>query len=186
MPASDDGTVCGRATKASSTGRDDESVSLIASPMTGKDDESRPTPCRGRSPASMLRHRIQLGQPATAKVAANLVRLLSYNDKYPVTMGEVLVIDVEPGWKKATRITFPGKGHHEPGLLPGDIVFVIGEKAHAVFWRNGNDLIVHQWNSLLEARTGKTLVLTTLKQKWDVFHVLLISGQIRIIIVTFM
>ncbi|GAB2269411.1 hypothetical protein Dimus_004329 [Dionaea muscipula] len=79
-------------------------------------------------------------------------------------MGEVLVIDVEPGWKKATRITFPGKGHHEPGSLPGDIVFVIGEKAHAVSRRNGNDPIVHQWNSFFEARTGKTLVLTTLKQ----------------------
>ncbi|GAB2280347.1 hypothetical protein Dimus_014984 [Dionaea muscipula] len=80
----------------------------------------------------------------------------------PVIMGEVLAVDVEPGWKKGTRITFPGKGHHEPGLQPGDIVFVIEEKPHPIFKRNGNDLIVHQRISLLEALTGKTLVLTTL------------------------
>ncbi|KAL9250846.1 DnaJ homolog subfamily B member 4-like protein [Drosera capensis] len=80
----------------------------------------------------------------------------------PATVAEVLAVDVEPGWKKGTRITFPGKGHHEPGLMPGDIVFVIDVKPHPVFKRSGNDLIVNQKISLLEALTGKTLTITTL------------------------
>lgn len=71
-------------------------------------------------------------------------------------------IDVRPGWKKGTKITFPEKGNQEPGLLPGDLIFVIDEKPHPTFKRDGNDLLVHQKLSLLEALTGKTLSLTTL------------------------
>jgi len=74
----------------------------------------------------------------------------------------VLGIDVRPGWKKGTKITFPEKGNQEPGLLPGDLIFVIDEKPHPTFKRDGNDLLVHQKLSLLEALTGKTLSLTTL------------------------
>ena len=74
----------------------------------------------------------------------------------------MLGIDVRPGWKKGTKITFPEKGNQEPGLLPGDLIFVIDEKPHPTFKRDGNDLLVHQKLSLLEALTGKTLSLTTL------------------------
>lgn len=71
-------------------------------------------------------------------------------------------IDIKPGWKKGTRITFPEKGNQEMGMAPGDLVFVVDEKPHAVFKRNGNDLIVNRRISLLEALTGKTLELVTL------------------------
>ena len=74
----------------------------------------------------------------------------------------MLGIDIRPGWKKGTKITFPEKGNQEPGLLPGDMIFVIDEKPHPTFKRDGNDLLVHQKLSLLEALTGKTLNLTTL------------------------
>ena len=77
-------------------------------------------------------------------------------------MEEVLAIHIKPGWKKGTKITFPEKGNHEPGSAPGDLIFVIDEKPHALFKRDGNDLIIHQKISLLDALTGKTLKLTTL------------------------
>ncbi|GMJ13145.1 hypothetical protein like AT1G59725 [Hibiscus trionum] len=78
------------------------------------------------------------------------------------TVDEILKIDIKPGWKKGTKITFPGKGNHEPGFTPSDLIFVIDEKPHAVFKRDGNDLVVNQKISLLEALTGSTLSLTTL------------------------
>ncbi|CAI0385329.1 unnamed protein product, partial [Linum tenue] len=50
----------------------------------------------------------------------------------------------------------------EPGIIPADLVFVIDEKPHRVFTRDGNDLVVSQKISLAEALTGYTAHLTTL------------------------
>lgn len=75
---------------------------------------------------------------------------------------EILTIDIKPGWKKGTKITFPEKGNEQPGVIPADIVFVIDEKPHPVFKRDGNDLIVTQKISLVEALTGYTAHLTML------------------------
>ncbi|KAI7985704.1 hypothetical protein LOK49_LG14G00800 [Camellia lanceoleosa] len=75
---------------------------------------------------------------------------------------EILTIEVKPGWKKGTKITFPEKGNQEPGVIPADLIFVIDEKPHALYIRDGNDLMVSQEISLVEALTGKTLELTTL------------------------
>lgn len=83
----------------------------------------------------------------------------------PTTVEEVLAIHIKPGWKKGTKITFPEKGNYEHGAAPGDLVFVIEEKPHAVFKRDGNDLVINQKISLLDALTGKTIGLTTLDER---------------------
>lgn len=75
---------------------------------------------------------------------------------------EILTIEIKPGWKKGTKITFPEKGNQEHGVIPADLVFVVDEKPHAVYRREGNDLVVNQELSLLESLTGKTLDFTTL------------------------
>lgn len=77
-------------------------------------------------------------------------------------MEEILTIDIKPGWKKGTKITFPEKGNEQPNVIPADLVFIIDEKPHGVFTRDGNDLIVTQKISLAEALTGYTAHLTTL------------------------
>lgn len=75
---------------------------------------------------------------------------------------EILTIEVKPGWKKGTKITFPEKGNEQPNVVPADVVFIIEEKSHRVFTRDGQDLIVTQKISLVEALTGYTVRLTTL------------------------
>lgn len=75
---------------------------------------------------------------------------------------EILSIEIKPGWKKGTKITFPEKGNEQPGMIPADLVFVIDEKPHSTFTRDGNDLVVTQKISLAEALTGYTVHLTTL------------------------
>ncbi|KAL9246430.1 hypothetical protein vseg_019965 [Gypsophila vaccaria] len=80
----------------------------------------------------------------------------------PSTVEEVLAIDIKPGWKTGTKITFPEKGNQERGLAPGDLIFVIDEKPHPTFKRDGNDLLITMKISLVEALTGTTLTLTTL------------------------
>ncbi|KAA8515216.1 hypothetical protein F0562_018395 [Nyssa sinensis] len=75
---------------------------------------------------------------------------------------EILTIDIKPGWKKGTKITFPEKGNEQPNVIPADLIFIIDEKPHSVFTREGNDLVVTQKISLAEALTGYTVHITTL------------------------
>lgn len=79
-----------------------------------------------------------------------------------IQLEEILTIDIKPGWKKGTKITFPEKGNEQPNVIPADLVFIIDEKPHSVFTRDGNDLIVTQKITLAEALTGYTVHLTTL------------------------
>ncbi|KAL2341846.1 hypothetical protein Fmac_009786 [Flemingia macrophylla] len=77
---------------------------------------------------------------------------------------EILNIEIHPGWKKGTKITFPEKGNQQPNVIAADIVFIIDEKPHGVFTRDGNDLVVTQKISVSEAEalTNYTIQLTTL------------------------
>ncbi|CAD5178177.1 unnamed protein product [Musa acuminata subsp. malaccensis] len=64
------------------------------------------------------------------------------------TTVDEMSIDVRPGWKFC------------PHIIPADIVFIIDEKPHNVFTREGNDLIATHKISLVEALTGYTVQLT--------------------------
>ncbi|KAK6917605.1 Chaperone DnaJ, C-terminal [Dillenia turbinata] len=75
---------------------------------------------------------------------------------------EILTIEVKPGWKKGTKITFPEKGNEQPNVIPADLVFIIDEKPHSTFTRDGNDLVFMQKITLAEALTGCTVHITTL------------------------
>lgn len=39
-----------------------------------------------------------------------------------------LTVSVKPGWKRGTKITFPGEGDEGPGVLPADVVLVVAER----------------------------------------------------------
>ncbi|XWS54134.1 hypothetical protein CRYUN_Cryun10bG0062500 [Craigia yunnanensis] len=80
----------------------------------------------------------------------------------PCRWKRFLTINVKPGWKKGTKITFAEKGNEQPNVIPADLVFIIDEKPHSVFTRDGNDLTVSQKISLAEALTGYIIHLTTL------------------------
>ncbi|XP_078429092.1 uncharacterized protein LOC144701221 [Wolffia australiana] len=75
---------------------------------------------------------------------------------------EILAIEVKPGWKKGTKITFPEKGNEQPNIIPSDLVFIIDEKPHEVFKRDGNDLVATQKITLAQALTGCTIQIKTL------------------------
>ena len=73
---------------------------------------------------------------------------------------EVLIVDIKPGWKEGTKITFNNKGDVNPETEPADIVFVIKQKTHDRFIRDNNDLIMTLDISLEEALHGfdKTII----------------------------
>jgi len=75
---------------------------------------------------------------------------------------KILTIDVKPGWKAGTKITFPGEGDEEPGVQPGDIVFIVEEVPHEYLKREGDDL-VHTANiTLRQALTGCVISFSSL------------------------
>ncbi|KAI3740366.1 hypothetical protein L2E82_30794 [Cichorium intybus] len=79
-----------------------------------------------------------------------------------MTVEEILNINIKPGWKKGTKITFTEKGNEQPNTTPADLVFIIDEKPHNTLTRDGNDLVVTRRISLAEALIGYTVHLTTL------------------------
>lgn len=81
------------------------------------------------------------------------------------TAEEVLTINIKPGWKKGTKITFPEKGNEKPGIIPADLVFVLEEKPHDLFERDGNDLLLSQKISLADALGGTTISIPHLSGK---------------------
>ncbi|CAI0439359.1 unnamed protein product [Linum tenue] len=70
---------------------------------------------------------------------------------------ETLKIKLMPGWKAGTKITFEGKGDDRLGFLPPDVVFVVNEKPHHLFSRDGDNLIHEMEVSLTDALAGCTL-----------------------------
>jgi DnaJ homolog subfamily B member 4 len=75
---------------------------------------------------------------------------------------KILEVAVKAGWKKGTTITFENEGDEAPGVIPADIQFVIGEKEHATFSRDGNNLVYNARLTLADALCGTTLRIATL------------------------
>ena len=69
---------------------------------------------------------------------------------------------MKPGWKKGTTVTFAGEGDEAPGVAPGDVAFVIGEKPHERFTRDGADLVLPLRLSLADALCGTAPEVRTL------------------------
>ena len=68
---------------------------------------------------------------------------------------KVLAINVKPGWKSGTKITFQREGDQAPNKIPADIVFIIRDKPHPHFKREGSDLKYTCQISLKEVRISR-------------------------------
>ncbi|CEF66405.1 DnaJ domain and Chaperone DnaJ, C-terminal domain and HSP40/DnaJ peptide-binding domain-containing protein [Strongyloides ratti] len=79
------------------------------------------------------------------------------------TVDKVLTIEIKPGWKSGTKITFPKEGDQYPGRIPADVVFVIRDKPHPCFKREGADLIHVHKLTLKEALLGTQFEITSLE-----------------------
>jgi DnaJ homolog subfamily B member 4 len=55
---------------------------------------------------------------------------------------EILEINIQPGWKEGTKLTYPNMGNSTPYESPGDITLIITQDKHNIFSREGSDLIM--------------------------------------------
>ena len=70
------------------------------------------------------------------------------------TEDKVLEIQIHPGWKIGTKVRFPKAGNEQPNGDSQDLVFVVEEKPHATFTREGNDLVCKVKIPLVDALAG--------------------------------
>jgi len=76
---------------------------------------------------------------------------------------KILEINVKPGWKAGTKLTFEKEGDEiDPNVEPADIVFVLEEKPHNRFKRDGNNLLYTASINLKDALINPVVEIETL------------------------
>ncbi|KAL8606798.1 DnaJ subfamily B member 13 [Nucella lapillus] len=78
---------------------------------------------------------------------------------------KILTITVKKGWRPGTRITFPNEGDQGPNNVPADIVFIVKDKPHPRFRREGLNLIHTAGVALGRALTGTMVDIHTLDER---------------------
>ncbi|XDV15974.1 hypothetical protein PO909_015880 [Leuciscus waleckii] len=73
-------------------------------------------------------------------------------------------VEVKKGWKEVTEITFLKEGDEMPSNIP-DVVFVVKDKPHPVYRRDGSDIIYPTKITLKEALCGCTVNVPTLDNR---------------------
>lgn len=77
---------------------------------------------------------------------------------------KILTIDIKPGWKAGTKITFERHGDQKVGTIPADIIFIVGDKPHQYFKRDAdNNLLYTAKVGLKDALVGCLLQIPTIE-----------------------
>lgn len=89
------------------------------------------------------------------KIAA---KVFNHDFSIARTVEKIVKMDVPAGSKDGTKIVVPSAGDIKPGIIPGDVIFVIRERPHPRFTRDDeNNLIYKVEITLREALTGCTI-----------------------------
>ncbi|CAG0896066.1 unnamed protein product [Cyprideis torosa] len=75
---------------------------------------------------------------------------------------KILEVVVKPGWKAGTKVTYEKEGDQIPGRIPADVVFVIQDKPHPTFKRDGSNIEYTTKITLKEALCGTQVTVPTL------------------------
>lgn len=89
-------------------------------------------------------------------------KVMGPDGRTPKREEKVLTINVKPGWKAGTKITFQREGDQLPGTIPADIVFIIRDKPHPLFKREGADIRYVAKINLKDALCGVKVDVPTL------------------------
>lgn len=81
----------------------------------------------------------------------------------PSTVEKIITIQIKPGWKSGTKIKFPNEGDETPDGRAQDIEFIIDERPHSVYIREGDNLKMVLNLSLSESLTGFSKTIKTLE-----------------------
>lgn len=72
---------------------------------------------------------------------------------------KVLEVAIDKGARNKQKIKFSGESNASPGVLPGDVVFVLNVKEHAKYTRKGHHLFMNKSISLKDALCGCSFII---------------------------
>jgi DnaJ family protein B protein 4 len=76
-----------------------------------------------------------------------------------------VIIKIQPGWRKGTKVTFSDIGNIHQNMKPSDVIFIIDEEKHNIYKREDDDLIIKCNVELYNALNGFSTTLMTLNGK---------------------
>jgi len=100
-----------------------------------------------------------------AEKKMKISRRIHHDDGRITNEEKVLKINIKPGWKAGTKVTFNQEGDRIPGKIPADIAFIIRDKAHPIFTRDGTNIKYTYKIPLREALCGTIIQVPTLEGK---------------------
>lgn len=89
---------------------------------------------------------------------------------------KTLEVRVDPGMKHGQKIVMAGEADENPGMEPGDVVFVLVQQEHKMFQRKGGDLVIEKSLTLKEALCGTSFPIKHLDER--VIIVKIPQGQV--------
>ncbi|NWX04322.1 DJB13 protein, partial [Caloenas nicobarica] len=98
----------------------------------------------------------------TLLIPSSPPQVMNEDDQTSTIRDKILTIDVQPGWKQGTRVTFEKEGDQGPNVIPADITFIVQEKLHPRFKRADDNLIFVATVPLGKALTGCAVPVKTL------------------------
>jgi len=78
---------------------------------------------------------------------------------------KILEVHIERGMREGQKITFSGESDQAPGVEPGDIIFVLKQKEHPHFKRQGADLFIEHKVTLMDALGGTSFTINHLDDR---------------------
>ena len=78
---------------------------------------------------------------------------------------KICTVEIKPGTEHGSSIKLYREGNEEPGKIPGDIVFKVQQKKHALFKRDGANLHIRREISLIDALDEYKFVITHLDKR---------------------
>lgn len=103
-------------------------------------------------------------------------RCKSCNGKKIDNERKILEVHIEPGMKDGQKIVFQGEADQAPGIIPGDVVFVISQRPHKHFERKGDDLLYQAEVDLLSAIAGGEFAIEHVSGEW--LKVSIVPGEV--------
>ncbi|XP_043543717.1 dnaJ homolog subfamily B member 5 [Chiloscyllium plagiosum] len=89
-------------------------------------------------------------------------RRLNPDGRTTRTEDKILNVVIKKGWKEGTKITFPREGDETANNIPADIVFILKDKPHLHFKRDGSNVVYVVKVTLREALCGCTVNIPTI------------------------
>jgi DnaJ family protein A protein 2 len=87
---------------------------------------------------------------------------------------KILEVAIDKGARNKQKVKFQGEANASPGVLAGDVIFVIQVKDHDVFRRKGHHLYMNKKLSLKDALCGCSFTVTHMDDR--VLHVTIPPG----------